>query len=313
MLKVGLVGVGVISTLHIPAWLSLEDVELVALCDIRPEQMEKYPNIRQYTDFYEMIEKEKLDVLDVCVPTYLHAEFSIAAMEKGINVLCEKPISLDEADISRMYEAAEKNKVKLMIAQVLRFWREYSVVKSIYDSKKYGKLLSGTMTRLGGYPATSWDGWLMDEKRSGLVPFDLHIHDLDFLVYAFGKPKNKTSFRAKRPEQDFINIVYEFDDFFIGTEASWYASPYPFTAHYRFQFENAVVSCEAGGFKIHEKDGAVLGLQDVIGEFSETKHLSANAYLNEILYFLDCVKNNIETDKVKPCELEAVIKTLKEL
>ena len=313
MLKVGLVGVGVISTLHIPAWLSLEGVELVALCDIRPEQMEKYPNIRKYTDFYEMIDKEELDILDICVPTYLHPEFSISAMEKGINVLCEKPISLDAKDISRMYETAEKNGVKFMIAQVLRFWREYAVIKGIYESGKYGKLLSGTMTRLGGYPAISWDGWMMDEKRSGLVPFDLHIHDLDFLVYAFGEPKKTTSFRAKRPEQDFINAVYEYDDFFIGTEASWYASPYPFTAHYRFQFEKAVVSCEAGGFKIHEIDGAVLGLDDVIGEFEETKNLTGNAYLNEIVYFLNCVKENTVADKVKPSELETVIKTLKGL
>ena len=165
MLKVGLVGVGVISTVHIPAWLSVEGIELVALCDIRPEQMEKYPNIRQYTDFYEMIEKEKLDVLDICVPTYLHAEFSIAAMEKGINVLCEKPVSLNKEDVARMYETAKKNNVKFMIAQVLRFWREYAVVKCIKESGKYGKLLSGTMTRLGGYPALSWDGWMMDERR----------------------------------------------------------------------------------------------------------------------------------------------------
>ncbi len=313
MLKVGLVGVGVISTVHIPAWLSIEGVELVALCDIRPEQMEKYPNIRQYTDFYEMLEREELDVLDICVPTYLHPEFSIKAMEKGINVLCEKPVSLDEADIARMYGTAEKMGVKFMIAQVLRFWREYAVVKSIKESGKYGKLLSGTMTRLGGYPASSWDGWMMDEKRSGLVPFDLHIHDLDFLVYAFGEPKNTTSFRARRPEQDFINAVYEYDDFFIGTEASWYASPYPFSAHYRFQFEKAVVSCEAGGFKIHELDGTVLGLDDVIGEFDETKNLTPNAYLNEIVYFLDCIKKDVPASKVKPNELETVIKTLKGL
>ena len=211
MLKVGLIGVGGISGAHIPGWLALDDVELVALCDIRPEQMEKYPDIMHYTSFDDMLQNEELDILDICLPTYLHADFSVKAMEKGINVICEKPISLKREDVERVYKTADKNNVKFMVAHVLRFWKEYEYLKAVYESKKYGKLLSGTMTRLGSYPAWSWDGWMMDEKRSGFVPYDLHIHDLDFMVYAFGLPKNTTSFRAKKHNQDFINVVYEFD------------------------------------------------------------------------------------------------------
>ncbi|MBR7133040.1 MAG: Gfo/Idh/MocA family oxidoreductase [Clostridia bacterium] len=314
MLKVGLVGVGGISGAHIPAWLGLEDTELVALCDIRPEQMEKYPDIRHYTDFDEMLEKEDLDILDICLPTYLHADFSVKAMEKGINVICEKPISLKREDVKRIYDTAEKNNVKFMVAQVLRFWREYEYLKSIYESGKYGKLLSGTMTRLGSYPSWSWDGWMMDEKRSGLVPYDLHIHDLDFMVYAFGVPKNSNSFRAKRPDQDFINVVYEFDDFFIGSEASWYASPYPFSAKFRFQFEKAVIANEEGGLKIYERDGKVIGLNEAAtGDTGEINLPKSDAYANEIIYFVDCVKNNRPVEKVKPYQLEAVIDILNSL
>lgn len=76
MLNVGLIGVGGISGAHIPAWLKSDGVKLVALCDIRPEQMEKYPDIKHYTDFDEMIKNENLDILDICLPTYLHTEYS---------------------------------------------------------------------------------------------------------------------------------------------------------------------------------------------------------------------------------------------
>ena len=179
MLKVALVGVGGISGAHIPAWESMDDAELVAICDIRPERMENFPDKRHYTDFDEMLEKEDVDILDICLPTFLHADFAVKAMEKGINVICEKPISLKREDVQRVYSTAKKNNVCFMIAQVLRFWPEYEVVKSIYDSGKYGKLLSASMRRLGGIPKWSWDDWMRDEKRSGLVPFDLHIHDLD--------------------------------------------------------------------------------------------------------------------------------------
>lgn len=62
MYKVALVGLGGISNTHLPVWKELDDCELVAVCDTRPEQMDAYPDARHYTDFYEMLEKEKLDM-----------------------------------------------------------------------------------------------------------------------------------------------------------------------------------------------------------------------------------------------------------
>ena len=76
MLTVGLIGVGGISGAHIPAWDGMEDAKLVALCDIRPEQMEKYPDKHHYERFDDMLDQESLDILDICLPTYLHAEYA---------------------------------------------------------------------------------------------------------------------------------------------------------------------------------------------------------------------------------------------
>ena len=314
MLKVGLVGVGGISGAHIPAWEEMADAELVALCDIRPERMEKFTDKRCYTDFDEMLANEEFDIIDICLPTYLHADFAVKAMEKGINVITEKPISLKEEDIDRVYKTAEKNNVKFMVAQVLRFWPEYELLKEIYETKKYGKLLSGTMTRLGCYPKWSWDGWMMDEKRSGLVPFDLHIHDLDFMVYAFGMPKVAHQFRSKLPDQDFISISYDFGDFQLNSEASWYATSYPFTAEFRFQFEDAVVANENGKMLIHLRDDQRIDLsEDAEGETGDINLPKSDAYANEIRYFADCVINNTPVEKVQPEELRCVLNILSNL
>lgn len=314
MLKVAVVGVGGISGAHIPAWEEMKDAELVALCDIRPERMEKYEGKRCYTDIDELLKNEELDILDICLPTYLHADVACKAMELGINVITEKPISLKNEDVERVYACAEKNGVKFMVAQVLRFWPEYELLKEIYDTKKYGKLLSGTMTRLGCYPRWSWDGWMMDEKRSGLVPFDLHIHDLDFMVYAFGEPKVAHQFRSKLPDQDFISLTYDFGDFFINTEASWYATSYPFTAEFRFQFEDAVVANENGKMMIYLRDDEKIDLsQDAEGDTGAINLPKSDAYANEINYFADCVKNNKPVDKVKPSELSCVLNILNNL
>ena len=314
MLKVGLIGVGGISGAHISAWEAMEDVELVALCDIRVERLEPYPKKRHYLDFDEMLAKEQLDILDICLPTYLHADFAIKAMEQGIHVICEKPVSLKEEDVESVYFTAHQMGVKFMVAQVLRFWPEYMLVKELNDTQKYGRLLSGYMSRLSNTPPWSWDNWMKDEDRSGLVPFDLHIHDLDFIIYAFGEPDKIKSNRIKRPEQDCINVVYEFPDYFIETEAAWYAGAYPFAAKYRFQFEKAVVSYEDGKCVIYEGNGNVMDLTTVAeGDTGSINLPKSDAYASEIRYFTDCVRRGNFPDKVKPEELRAVVAILKGL
>lgn len=314
MLKVGLVGVGGISGAHIPAWEAMESTELVAICDIRPECMEIYTDKHRYTDFDEMLEKEEIDILDICLPTYLHADFAIKAMEKGIHVICEKPISLKEEDVVRVYSTAQKMNVKFMVAQVLRFWPEYELLKEIYDTKKYGRLLSGYMSRLGSCPKWSWDNWMQDPSRSGLVPYDLHVHDLDFMVYAFGKPANVQSHRSKRPEQDYISATYEYGDFFITTEASWYAAPLPFEAGFRFQFEEALITYTNGKCTIYQNDGTILDLSaEATGDTGSINLPKSDAYANEIRYFTDCVLTGKSPGKVKAEELETVISILNSL
>ncbi len=321
MLKVCLIGVGGISAVHVPAWLGMEDAELVGICDIRPEQMEQYPDIRHYADMDEMLDAEKPDILDICLPTFLHVEYSMRAMDKGVNVLCEKPISLNEEDVEKVYACAEKNGVKFMIAHVLRWWNMYETVKELIDNQKYGKLLSGEMHRLSAIPGWSWDGWMQDEKRSGFVPFDLHIHDLDFLVYALGVPTGMQSHRSKRPEQDYFCVTYEFGDVFVTAEASWYAAPVPFEAGFRFQFEKAVVVFNDGKFVIYSVDEGKIDLTPGASEnASEQEHKAgeielpaSDPYANEINYFAACVRENRPADKVKPHELKAVCHILRNL
>ncbi len=313
MLKVALVGVGGISGVHIPAWNNMEDAELVALCDIRSERLKKYLDKRCYNNFDRMLENEEIDILDICLPTYLHVEYAMKALKKGINVICEKPLSLNADDIEMLYRTAEENGVKIMAAQVIRFWREYIMLKNIYETNKYGKLLSGSMSRLGCRPMSSWNDWMLDEELSGLVPFDLHIHDADFLYYCFGFPKKTTKFRSKRPEQDYLEVIYEFDDFFVTADASWFASPYPFRATFRFQFENAVVAYENGKMTVYERDGGAFDVTELTGDSGVLGLPKSDAYAEEIRYFTDCVKLDKKTDKVPSDQLREVIRLLKSL
>lgn len=91
MLKIGLVGVGGISGAHIPAWNAMEDTTLTAICDIRPERMEPYLEPHHYTSIDEMLEKEELDILDICLPTYLHVPTAVKAMKRASTSSVKNP------------------------------------------------------------------------------------------------------------------------------------------------------------------------------------------------------------------------------
>ncbi len=306
-LRIAEVGLGGISGAHVPAWKRMEDVEYVALCDIRPEMMERYGiDVPMYTDFDEMLEKEEIDILDITVPTFLHADFAVKALNKGIHVVSEKPVSLKKEDVARIYEAAERNGKFFMVAQVLRFWPEYLYLKDAMDTERYGKLVSGTMTRIGSLPGGGWDGWYLDPARSGMVPFDLHIHDLDFLVYTLGKPEVECVYHA----MDYIHMVYKFGDVRVACESAWFHAPVNFRATFRFQFEHAVLEFDGGKLKIYKEDRTVEDM-DLNSRLEEGNYIpQSDGYYNELRYFADCVKAGT-APAMKPCELETVLDTIK--
>ncbi len=316
MLKVAVLGAGGISGAHIPSWIRIPEVELVAICDVMPERLERYKETgaKLYTDCEEMFANEEIDIIDICLPTFLHAEYSIKAMERGINVLCEKPVSLDVNDVDRVYETAKANNVKFMIAHVVRFWPEYVVLRDAIVNETYGKMLTGHMIRLGSTPGWSWEDWMKKEECSGLVPFDLHIHDLDYLVYTLGEPSNCITHRARFEDHDIINATYEFSDGrFVTCDSWWYNSGYPFSSGYRFTFEKAVMEYKDGRLIVYPVGKPAFEVKsDMEGTDGECINLPAtDAYFEEIRYFTDCVLADKAADIVKPEELKTVLNLMK--
>ena len=306
-LRVAEVGIGgICGAAHIPSWRQMEDVELTAICDIRPEQMDKFEGMfhdAKYTDFDEMLNKESFDILDITLPTYMHADFAVKALNRGIHVITEKPISLHKNDVARVYEAAEKNGKNFMVAQVLRFMPEYMFLKNCMDTGRFGKLVSGTMTRTSSIPQCSWDNWMQDPERSGMVPYDLHIHDLDFLVYTLGKPDIVSIVHG----MNHMHAVYRFGDVPIACEAAWFHAPLPFRANFRMQFEKAVLEYDGNCIRIYKDDWTTEDL-DSHSSVEEGSNIPASdGYFNELQYFVDCVKKGIKPELIKPQELEDVL------
>ncbi|SHO47571.1 Gfo/Idh/MocA family protein [Anaerocolumna xylanovorans] len=185
-IKIGIIGVGSISNVHIQSYQKIDSVEIAAFCDINEKQlkhmMDKYHVKNGYTSVEEMLDQEELDAVSVCTWNSGHAECSIAALNHGVNVLCEKPMAMNAEEALRMKQAAEKNGKLLMVGLVRRFGDDIQILRDLNQNKFFGDIyyVKSKYLRRSGSPG----GWFSDKKRSGGGPLiDLGVHILDMMNY----------------------------------------------------------------------------------------------------------------------------------
>ena len=192
-MKIAIIGVGQMGGVHLNIYKKMSCVELVAACDVRLDMLKEKVGelpIRLYSDIDKMLVAEKPDMVDICTPTYLHAEQAIKAMRAGAHVLLEKPMGLNSAECQSILSAVKETGKRFMVAQVVRFMAPYVYLRDIIENKKYGKLESLTMQRYSPTPTWSWENWLQDGSRSGMVATDMMVHDIDFIQHVLGDPKD---------------------------------------------------------------------------------------------------------------------------
>lgn len=321
MIKVAIIGFGGIAHgAHLPAYAHLlqeKKAELVAVCDIDPAQFEKKAELniggedvdlgatlRRYTDWREMIAAERPDMVDICLPTFLHAEVAIGAMELGCHVLSEKPMSLNFADCRRMCDTAKATGKYLMVAQCLRFSGAYAFLKGVVAENTYGKALGGVFRRLSGPPVWGWNNWFCDENRSGGCLLDMHIHDLDIIRYLFGEPRAVNCTAADLYSgKDIVHSQLHFDGFSMLAIGDWSQKGLPFTADYRLAFEKATVDLSNGKITVYPREG----------EPFEPEFDQSNMYANEIEFFVNLLTTGATNEKNPPESAACSVKLVEAL
>ncbi len=313
-LKAGLLGFGGIGHYHASVYAGQKDCELVAVADNAPERLhadkaelnlgsseiDGLAKLRKYNSFEEMVRNEKLDFIDICLPTDIHAKYAVKALRLGIPTLSEKPMArtLKQADL--MIAASKETGIPLMIGQCLRFFPSYEYLKDAYDGGKFGKLLRLSMRRISGLPR-GYKDWFRDGKRSGGALLDMHIHDTDFVLHMLGMPDAVMTFGCTHHtgaiDDAVTNYIYE-NGPAVSAETSW--SHGPFAMSFIAVFEKATL--EAKG------DMSELSIYRLDKDIETVKLGTEGGHAREIAYFAKCLKAG---KPVERCEPESTRETIR--
>ncbi len=307
-MQVGIIGFGGMGHVHAARLAGLAEVKLSAVADVRPEQLSakslqlnlgasgscELAGVDTYGSGDELLAEAKLDVVHICLPTDLHAEYAIKAMEAGCHVLCEKPMARSLPETDAMLAAVRRTGRRLMIGQCLRFWPCYQRIKAAYESGEFGPLRMLAMRRVSGFPGWSARSWFADGRRSGGALLDLHVHDTDFVNWLLGCP-TAVSTRGVDGGSGAIDCAATHYHYPAGpvvmAETSW---------NYGGGFNMAICATfEQATLEMGYRSGDTLLLRP--GQPAETLALpNTDAYAAEIAYFLDAVRQNREPEVCRP-------------
>ena len=306
-IRAAIIGYGGMGHFHANCYPKQKHVELVAVCDSDPQRFqqetveintgksEKFDlrTVRTYRSYEELKKHETFDMLDICLPCHLHAEYAVRAMEDGYHVLCEKPMARTSKQADLMIRAARKTGRKLMVAQCVRFAETHNFLKDAYEKNTYGKLLRMDLRRNSAMPAGQT--WYRDPEKSGGALLDLHLHDTDFIHYMLGMPDAVQTYGIVRDTggiDDLItNYIYK-NGPLVSAEGSWCRSGWSCSAQAVFQKATLEI-VDYGRIRLSRPDRETEEIRFDAGGFPDPKS-------NEIAYFADCIRLDREPEQCTP-------------
>ncbi|MBZ4665630.1 Gfo/Idh/MocA family oxidoreductase [Mahella sp.] len=198
MIKVAIIGTGNISAAHIEGYLQFpERCKIVALVDIYPEKAEEkkkrfgLTDAEVYDDHRKILDRNDIELFDVCTPPYVHSEITINALNAGKNVLVEKPMAASLEECDAMLEAAQRNNKLLSIVAQNRFRTGYMRLKQVLDSGLAGDISHVEVDSYWWRDHSYYDLWWRGtwEKEGGGCTLNHAIHHIDMMIWMAGMPE----------------------------------------------------------------------------------------------------------------------------
>ena len=297
MLKIGIVGSGFMGSTHAAAWAKLP-VEFVGICSADHERVKKLAS--QYgAQPFEALDTllEKVDVIDICTPTYLHYPMVLQAAAAGKHIVCEKPLARTSAQGREMIAVCEKANVQLLVAHVVRFSPEYVQAKALVENGDIGRVAVQRLTRCSALPTWATENWLMEMEKSGGMLLDLMIHDFDYARWVAGDVESvfAKSLRGQRPgaTEDYALVMLKHTNGAItNVEGGWAYAPGMFRTAFEIAGDAGLIEHPADSstpLGIYMKEKNIVAAEALV----PTSPLTEDPYYTQIKHFYDVLTSGI--------------------
>ena len=308
MINVGIVGLGFMAATHIKAYRHVEGARLAALCNPSGRHLDgdfskvtgnvgnnepvklDMRGIRATRNFAELLADPDIHVIDICAPTRAHYELSMAALQAGKHVLCEKPLARSSKTAREIVQAASRAKGFYMPAMCLRFRPEWAWLQKTIQEQTYGKVLAARFRRVAEPPAWGQKNFFNGAESGGGL-FDLHIHDTDFVQFCFGRPQAVFSagYTQLSGAIDHVVTQYKFSSgAIVHAEGSWAMTlGFGFSMGYTVNFQRATADYDSG------RGAEALRLFEA-GQPARAIHCEGpDGYARELRHFVEAIRTGI--------------------
>lgn len=292
------IGAGTMGTVHAKAYAAMENVKLVGIAELRRErgtELAKETGTEWFASYEEaIVQLEQVDIVDICLPTYLHKTYVKKAADAGKHVICEKPLARTEADARFIVDYCKEKGVKLFVGHVLRFFPEYEKTRKLVNEGTIGDVAVARTFRGGIFP-TAWNDWYADYQNSGGLVLDMIIHDFDFLRWCFGDVERvyaKSLLGRGFARLEYALVTLRFKSGMIAhVEGSW--------AHEGFSMKMELAGREGIVRYDSAKEKPLIAVNrakqaGVGGVAVPESPLRENPYFRELKHFIDCMDGDLE-------------------
>ena len=287
-MNIGILGTGFMAKIHAQIYKSLADVKIVGMAGrdgLRAEEAAQNYGAKAYENPSGLFKEASIDVIDVCLPTAIHAEYAIEALKSGKHVFCETPLTYEIEDAEKMLEASKQTEKKLMVALYDRFQSQYMFIHEFIKSGKIGKLKAIFANRRSQSYFASKD-----------IVLNLMIHDIDYICWLLGMPESVycRGISSDKGIDEHASAILEYADMSVSVEGSVILpKSFPFSTSLR-------VVCENGALDLDwhmEESGPVNNLVLYTGEGRGEKLdiMDYDPYSAECMHFIKCVKGEADS------------------
>jgi predicted dehydrogenase len=285
-MKIGILGTG-FGAYHAQIYGKLKNIDSIIIWgrdEVKLRNIKNDINIETTTDINDILDDPDISLIDICLPSSLHKEYTIEALKNGKHVFCETPVALTLEDAFLMEQASKKYNKKIFVDMFIKFDGPYDILYKFVKENKYGELKALHLKRK---TPPLWGSLGLDEITTKLM-----LHEFDFVTWLLGPSDDIISTSTQKDkDKSHVETIMNYENSFVEIQCSSMMPEYhPFTTSYEAVFENGTLEYLENGYYNRTEKSLKLFTDDCQQEIELSE---VDCYESAIKHVLECIEKDV--------------------